>query len=240
MANKVLLNNIDHGDLRVLARHGAAFGDGVNQVPIFPTEFEDVQREYPIFFRRGAEGGFQAVALLGFDRDENLFLSGDRWQAHYVPAVQARGPFSIVVHDRALSGAGEPEPMIHIDLDDPRVGREGEPLFLPRGGNAPYLEQVAGTLRRIYTGMDIACAMYAALEELELLQPVEVEVALDDARRYRLPELFTIDQDRLARLDAAALERLHRPGFLRLAFLAAASLGGVHRLIELKNRKPAP
>ncbi len=48
----VLLNNIDHHDLRVITRHGAEFGDGINQVMVFPTEFDSVAREYPIVFRK--------------------------------------------------------------------------------------------------------------------------------------------------------------------------------------------
>lgn len=237
MTNKVLLNNVDHGDLRVVVRHDAELGDGINQVLVFPTEFEELQREYPIFFRRSAEGELQAVALLGFDHDENLFLADGRWQARYVPALQARGPFSIVLQDRESGG---PEPMIHVDLDDRRVGRsEGEPIFLPQGGNAPYLEHVTEVLRRIYTGIELARTMYAALAELELLQQVSVQIALDDAKRYDLPDLYTIEQDRLAGLAGSDLERLHRAGFLRLCFLAAASLGNVGRLIELKNRTRA-
>jgi hypothetical protein len=45
-------------------------------VLVFPTEFEALQREYPILFRRGRQRRLQAVALLGLDRDENLFLDG--------------------------------------------------------------------------------------------------------------------------------------------------------------------
>ncbi len=37
MTKTVLLNNIDHGDLKVLTGHGPAFGDSINQVLIFPT-----------------------------------------------------------------------------------------------------------------------------------------------------------------------------------------------------------
>ena len=66
---QVLLNNIDHQDLRVIVRHGGEFGDSINQTLIFPTEFEEIQREYPIVFRKDAEGEFQSVALLGLDKD---------------------------------------------------------------------------------------------------------------------------------------------------------------------------
>ena len=60
MTNKVLLNNIDHQDLRVVPVHGAEHGDSVNQMMVFPTEFEALQREYPILFRRDDEGAAEA------------------------------------------------------------------------------------------------------------------------------------------------------------------------------------
>jgi hypothetical protein len=75
MTNAVLLDNVTHKDLRVKTGFTAEFGDSVNQVLVFPTEFAFIQREYPIFFRRNKKGEYQAVALLGLDKGENLFLS---------------------------------------------------------------------------------------------------------------------------------------------------------------------
>ena len=234
MARNVLLNNVDHHSLRFAPRHGPEFGDCVNQMLVFPTEFEAVQRDYPIFFLKGADGAFQAVALLGLDRDENLFLDGGTWQARYVPAVQARGPFSIALQERE-DGA---EPMIHVDLDDPRIGTdEGVPLFLPHGGSAPLLEQVSNILRCLYAGLEMAGAIYPLFAALGLIEPVSVQISLSDVDLYDLPGYHAISEERLAALSGAELERLNRAGFLRHAFLAAASLGNVPRLIELKNRK---
>jgi SapC len=238
MAKRVLLNNVDHHDLRVITRASADFGDNVNQVRIFPTEFEDAQREYPIFFRRSEEEGFHAVALLGLDRDENLFLDETGWQARYVPAIQRRGPFLIGLRREAGAERADAEPMIEIDLDDPRVSRsEGEPVFLPHGGNSLYLDQVAEVLRIIYQGLELAGTMFAAFEAAGLVRAVEVDIRLSDTESYKLPGLFAIDEAVLAGLDGAALERLHQGGFLRAAFMAAASLGNVGRLIDLKNRR---
>lgn len=235
MTNRKLLNNVDHHDLKVAARHGVEFGDSVNQLPVYPTEFEELQREFPILFRRDSDGALQAVVLLGLDLDENLFLDETGWRSRYVPAIQRRGPFLIGLSRR--DGA-EGEPMIHVDLDDPRVGRdEGEPLFLPHGGNTPYLEQVAAALRTVYQGAELVQPMFAAFEALELLRPVTIEIQLDDTSLYSVPDHFTIDEERLASLGGAALEQLHRAGFLRAAFHAAASIGNIARLIELKNRK---
>ncbi|HEY8616354.1 SapC family protein [Phenylobacterium sp.] len=235
MANRVLLNNVDHADLRVIARHGPEFGDAVNQVLVLPTEFEAVQREYPIFFRRDANGELQAVALLGLDRDENLFLDGGGWNARYVPAVQQRGPFSI-----ALDGGGEGGPMIHVDLDHPRVSRtEGEPLFLPAGGHAPYLQQVSRVLGTIYEGLEVSRPFFQALQQLDLIAPVSVDAELGDGRSYELPGLHTIDHERLSAVRGADLERLHASGLLRAAHMVLASMGAMPGLIEAKRRRLA-
>ena len=56
MTNTARLNNIQHKDLKVIARFSAAFGDNVNQVAIVPTEFEAIQRDYPILLSKSAEG----------------------------------------------------------------------------------------------------------------------------------------------------------------------------------------
>ncbi|GGB20853.1 SapC family protein [Sphingomonas metalli] len=235
--NRVLLNNVDHADLRVAIRAGAAFGDSVNQLPIFPSEFEEAQRAFPIVFRE--EGGaIQPYALLGLDRDENLFLDGDRWTSAYVPVFQRRGPFSIAL--KGAGGDGDGEPMVHIDLDDPRVGDpDGLPLFKEHGGNAPLLDHITGVLRTIYGGMETVGEVCAAWREAGLLQAITLQIALDDGVTYEVPDILVVDRQALADLTGDALERLHRRGLLEGAMLAAASLGNVQRLIALKSAQRA-
>jgi hypothetical protein len=228
MTGPVLLNNIDHADIRVRLGHGAAFGDAVNQIELLPTELEAAQRDYPIVLRR-TEGGWRAVALLGLDAHENLFLDGESWRARYVPALAQRGPFSIGI---PREGG---EPMIHIDLDHPRVSRdEGEPLFRDHGGNAPYLDHVAKVLQVIYAGAEAAPAMYAAFEEAGLIAPVTLEIELPGGRKYRVPDCHTIDLGVLAQLAGDTLAALNARDFLRAAVWIASALGNVSRLIELK------
>jgi len=240
MTNKVLLNNLDHADLRVITRHGPEFGDGINQVLVFPTEFEDLQREYPIFFRKDANGDYQAVALLGLDKDENLFLGPEGWDARYVPAAQQRGPFSIVLRPPQPGAGSDPEVMIHIDLDHPRVSRaEGEPLFLPAGGNAPYLRHVSRLLGTIYDGLEVGRPFFETLDQLGLIEPVDVEANLTDGKAYVIPGLFTVSEARLAAVAGEELERLHRSGALRAAYAVLSSLANVSRLIDAKLRKQA-
>ena len=185
--------------MRAITRHGAEFGEAVNQVLVFPTEFEEAQRDYPIVFRRDAEGALRPVALLGLSRDENLFLDDEGgWRARYVPALFERGPFSIAAPDSA-----EGEPMIRIDLDHPRVSRsEGTPIFLPQGGNSPYLERITGVLRAIYLGHHLLEPMVAAFEGAGLLLEVNLEVRAGEAEVQAIAGVSTIDRARLAALSA--------------------------------------
>jgi hypothetical protein len=238
MARTALLNNVDHATLRVAPRFGAEHGDAVNIMLLVPTEFIEAQREFPILFRPAPEGGLQAVALLGLDRDENLFLAPEGWRSRYIPAVQRRGPFLIGVEPR---GPGEPgEPMIRVDLDDPRVGAaDGVDLFRAQGGNAPYLEHVAEALQMLHIGVAQTAPMFAAFEAEQLLAPVRIEIQLDEGHRYDLPEFLAVSAERLGALDGAGLERLRQAGFLAHAFAAVASLGNIRHLIALKNARRA-
>jgi len=234
MSNAVLLDNVEHHDLKVIGGHGPQFGDALNEVPVFPTEFSEIQREYPIYFREGEAGGFQAFALLGLDRDENLFLGEDGWKGHYVPAMLDRGPFIIGMREGA---SGVPEPMLMVDLDHPRTSRsEGASVFLPHGGNAPVLERHMRALRTIHQGLEVSRVMFSAFVAEGLIAPVEISIRLDDATEYRIPGLYSISAEALSQLDGAALERLNRAGFLGLAFQVVASAGNMQRIVGMKAR----
>jgi SapC protein len=236
-----MLNNITHKDLRVINRYGAEFGDNVGTVLTVPTEYEEIQREYPIFFRKDpATGEYQSIVLLGFSKDENLFLDGDRWDASYVPGIIARGPFLIGFQRQESDGETRDAPVIHVDLDHPRVSQtDGLPIFKPQGGNSPYLDRVASILNGIREGLEISKAMFAAYAELDLIEPVKVEVKTNAEETYSLLGLHTLNREKLAALDGASLERLNKAGFLRGAYLVIASVGNVRRLMERKERKRA-
>ncbi len=240
MPRHVMLNNITHKDLRVITRYSAEFGDNVGTVMTVPTEFAELQREYPIFFRKDANTGeFMSVALLGFAKDENLFLDGrGGWNAAYVPGVIARGPFLIGFQERQEGAEVQKAPVIHVDLDNPRVSNaQGEPVFLPQGGNSRYLDHVASVLNGINLGLGVSKAMFAAFIAADLIEPVKVEIKFNSEEQYNLLGLHTINQQKLANLDAETLHKLHREGFLQAAFLVANSLTNVQRLIERKGRR---
>jgi hypothetical protein len=239
MTRYVMLNNVAHQDLKIITRYAAEFGDNVGTVLTFPTEYADVQREYPIFFRKDREtGDYQSIALLGFEKNENLFLDDTGWQAAYVPGMIAKGPFLIGFQERQIDGELRRQPVIHIDLDHPKVGtREGESVFQPHGGNSPYLENIATVLRGISDGVEASKAMFAAFTALDLIQPVNVEIKLDQEHGINVTGLYSIDRARLAALDGERLFRLNQAGYLEGAFLVLASMNNVRKLMALKQRR---
>jgi hypothetical protein len=241
MSRHVLLNNISHKDLKVSTRYSAEFGDNVHAVMTFPTEFGDIQREYPIFFRADPQSAvFQSVALLGVAKDENLFLNDHEWQASYVPGIIARGPFLIGFQDQEINGEMRREPVIHIDLQDSRVGTpDGTRVFLEHGGNSPYLERISRILRGIHEGMAVEKAMFAAFREYELIEPVSIQIDLHDDAKYELQGFYTLSQDKIYGLDGVALEKLNRAGFLQLAYMILASHSNVTKLIDMKRKRLA-
>jgi hypothetical protein len=234
-----MLNNIAHRDLRVITRHGSEFGDNAGTVLTFPTEYGDVQREYPIFFRKDPQTGeLQSIALLGFEKDENLFLENGRWNALYIPAIVARGPFLIGFQEQDMGGTVRTEAVIHVDMDNPRVSTsEGEPVFLPQGGNSRYIEHVATVLNGIRDGLAVSKAMFAAFTAMDLIEPVKVEIKLTAEETYDLLGLYTISEEKLAKLDGNSLAALNRAGFLQGAFLVIASMNNIKKLIDMKHRR---
>ena len=232
MSNPVLLNHVEHRDLRVDARRGAAFGDDVMYAPAVPAEFRSLQAHYPIVFQRDAAGGFHPLALFGLRRGENLFLDGERWDATYIPLAIERQPFLI-----GVSGA---EPMVHVDLDHPRVrAGTGEALFQGPGIASEFLERASTTLLMLHDGLLATPAFFDALQRHQLLESFVLDIRLDDGSDNRLAGFHTIDERRLQALDGSALEQLSRDGHLLPAYMVLASLSRFRDLIERMNRRRA-
>jgi len=239
MARYEILNNVAHKDLRVTLRFGSEFGDNVGLVPAFPTEYAEMQREYPLFLRKDdATGEYTSVALLGFDGQENLFLEGDRWNATYLPGIVAKGPFAIGFQEQEVDGQRTTVPVIHVDLDHPRVNfSEGERVFLPQGGNSPYLEHIITVLRGIRDGHEGGKALFAALDQAGVIQPLNINVQLDEKNNINLTGLYGVERERLAALDGEALHKLNQSGYLEGAFLLLSSQHNMRRLMGEKQRR---
>ncbi|MYM70254.1 peptidase [Pseudoduganella sp. FT55W] len=229
MTKAVLLNNLEHRDVRVITRRGAEFGDNVMSAVTFPSEFRDVQACFPIVFRKTIDGlGFEPVALFGFQEGENLFLQGDRWDAPYLPMMIERQPFMI--------GISGDELMVNIDINHPRVSlTEGEEIFKPHGGSTEFLERSNSLLFGIHQGLQGSAGFLAALLQFELLESFVLDVELNDGSQNRLVGFYTINEDRLQALSGEHIGKLHEAGYLAPIYMVLASLSNFRMLIDRKN-----
>ncbi|MYE13863.1 MAG: SapC family protein [Gammaproteobacteria bacterium] len=237
MPDIVLVNNVEHQDLRIITDRAARYGDAVMQAQTFPFEFRNVQACYPILFQQDGQGGYYPVALFGFQQGENLFLDEEGWQAGYVPAMVRREPFLIGFQDSKEPGRPARTRVLSLDLEHPRVSRErGEPLFQPLGGRTPFLEEAADLLETIYLGLEHSRTFVRALVEHDLIEAVTLEIVLRDGSRNQLIGYHCLTEERVQALSGATLGELNAEGYLMPVFMALASMANVQRLVDLKNQ----
>ena len=234
MSQHQILDSATHRELRIHCGVDAALGDGVMSCIAVPNEFRRLQNEFPILFKLDIEQNrFSAMALMGFEHGENLFIEDGRWDASYRPLALAIQPFLV---GRAPSGDGPGQ--VHVDMGHPRIAAHGEGMrvFDESGATSPYLDAVAERLGELDAGHRESADFFSALSHFELLEPFSLDVDLVDGSSHRMVGYHLIDEDRLRALDAAALGELHAGGHLMPTFMALASLSNIPALIERKNR----
>ncbi len=239
MTQHAILDNITHKDVKIVPGYRPGQGFEVSVARVFPMEFSQLQMEYPIVFTRNKETGhFEPIAILGLEREENLFLTDAGWDARYIPLTIQRQPFLIGFQESVEAGVPQRNPVVHIDLDHPKVSQtEGEPVFLSHGGESELLERMSSILMTIHQGADVNERFSKVLVGLDLIEPSTMEMVLDNGETLNLSGLHIINEDRLKALVGPALEALHQHGHLQDVFMMLASLPNFRRLIDRKNAR---
>lgn len=237
MANYQLLNNVDHRSVKVITERGARYGDDVMFTMTFPLEMRSVQACYPILiFKDPSEGNLYPVALLGFEEGENLFLTGNTWEAPYIPIMIRRPPFLIGFHKENPSA--QRQRVMTIDMDHPRVSdSEGTALFLEQGGNSDFLERTADMLEAIHKGNEQNKDFIDLLLKFDLIESLTLDITLDDQSRNQLHGFYMLDDEKLQGLDEQALNELNSAGFLLPAYMMVASMSHLRDLVAVRNAK---
>ena len=225
MTNIVPLNSETHRSLRVYGGASARYGDNQRFAQVVVGEFPQLVVHYPILLSKDADtGAFFCGAMLGFDRNENLFLKEGKGHEGYRPLNLQRMPFYAAGADLA------------IDLDHPRVGAEsGQALFTASGQPTMYLESIMQAFRDLKPGMEMTKLFIATLLQHKLIEPIDISASFDDGTKRNLADLYTINQDVLRDLPDPVVLDLFRRGYLRLIYLMIASLKQIGELATKKN-----
>ena len=228
MTRIVPLSKEQHRHLKVDGRPSAAYGDNQHFVQVIVDEFPHLLVHYPILFGKQRETGqLFCGAMLGFIEGENQFL--DEWRREpefYRPLILQRGPF--YAHG----------PELAIDLDDPRVDAEaGKPLFTAQGQPSRYLQHIIWASQDLHPGIERTRIFIARMLELNLVEPVDIEVEFEDGTLRHCEGLYTINQEVLTRISDAVAIELFRRGYLALIHMMIASLKQVRVMARTKNAR---
>jgi hypothetical protein len=133
---------------------------------------------------------------------------------------------------------GQGDKKVHVDTASPRIGDgEGMRVFDDAGTATPYLEAMVERLGQLDSGYQASGDFLSALRRNALLEPLTLEITLDDGSTNRLIGFHIIDEERLQNLDATTLAELHADGYLMPIFMALASLSNIGKLVDRKNHQ---
>ncbi|PKG78131.1 multidrug transporter [Shewanella sp. Actino-trap-3] len=240
MSNHQMLNNEQHKNLKVYTKRSSDLGDNVMITLTFPSEFYAIQSYYPIvFYKTESTEEFQAFALLGLEKKENLFLSSDeRWDCGYVPHTIKAQPFLIGYQNQEINGQIQKQKVIHLDVDSPRLNEhEGESIFTQYGQNTPFIEHIGDILGEIDQGFEDSKQFFHLLNQFNLLEKFVFDIKLNDQSNNRLSGFYTVNEDILSSLSSQQLFELNQKGFLKPLYMASASMLNMSELIKRKNQR---
>lgn len=237
MVEKVVLNSVIHRDVRIAATRPTPENAALNAVSVIPREFPRLLAHYPIFFTKNLETGrFEPAALLGFQTQENLFFADGRWDAAYVPLQIQRQPF-LLVPRRTEAADGKPPTLdVAIDMSQTVRSHEGERLFLEDGQATKFLQNMTSMLSALVTGTKEGLEFTGRLVELNLIEPVQIDIQFVNGSDTKLQGLYWIAAAALKALPAAQLAELRDREYLEWMYFQMASISQVSSLVARKNR----
>ncbi len=236
MANEVLfydqaepVTKERHRDWFVETGHDYSFARSTNSVPLMTVEFSSAGCEYAIVFAGAGEGTTVPVAILGIEDKQNLYVTGDGgWKAHYIPAFVRRYPFIFAADGEAKT--------FTLCIDEGFAGcnqeGHGRPLFDDQGERTDYLQGVLRFLQQYQVQHQRTQNFVQRLQDLNLLEPMQANVALKSGEKHSLAGFQVISRKELNGLSADVIHELFKDGVLELIYSHLQSLANFGTMVD--------
>lgn len=232
MSSVVPLSFERHGMLRL--RDAREFYQFKSQhlIPVVAQEFQSLASEFPLIFVRHSESGeFVPVAMMGLNREQNLYCQNAVWCTHVVPMGFAIAPISVTV-----TRVEHSEAVAYIDEDSHLLSKSsGEPLFDHNGERTSYLQKridQAVTMAQ-HTLQTRAICKFLADRKLLEARPLTLQHTVNSPR-YEVEGLFMINEEAIEGLDDAQFLELRQHGLLPIIYSHLTSLHQLRRLSQLQ------
>ena len=223
--NLVQLTRHDHAGLRIDPARAVAAAATVHLVPLVLGEIRKLALHFPIVLAKDGETGqFYPAALLGLEPHENLFWTGETFDAAQVPLNLLRLPFFV--------GGGA----ICIDIDNPGITPDGNcGIVAADGSDSAYFRSIQRILSELAGQQDATRRFVEALVARRLLVELTLDVAFANGDKAMLSGLYAVDEQALAR-QAVVTEEF---GETMTRASMVLSLDHVASLVRRKNARLA-
>ncbi|MGL1958969.1 MAG: SapC family protein [Colwellia sp.] len=233
MANFVPIKKEQHQNLKISSKRDLSHVANQHIIPLVAAEFAQASASFPIVLVKNPDSPrYRSVAMLGLEAGENLFYQDEKWSGLTVPQSAGMVPFSL-----GLDPEKEKTLTACIDVDSAFVGEDKElALFEEDGKDSEVFTNVQQSLGRLYESEKMTDSFINELTENDLLQELELNIALVNNEKKKLVGIFTIDENKIKDLSDEKVVDFHKRGLFVPIYAMLGSLGQVNRLVQLRNQ----
>jgi hypothetical protein len=218
------------GEAPEFVREGAA-------IPITHSEFVPAGRHYPIVFISGDGKNFNAVAVVGMNSKENLFVSDGHWAGEaYMPAYARRYPFCMTRVN--INQVEQKERLICVEKS--AIDENGEAMFDAKGQPTGKWQDLERLLGEYETDLERTREMCEILADYGLLEPFTMQAKLKPEKggaSMQLGGMNRVAEKNIENLNAAQLKNLVRRGIMARIYVHLLSLEHFGRLLDRKAER---
>ena len=232
----VELSRQEHSALKIDPDLAEASAARQHLIPIVASEFRKAAIQYPIVFAKNPETGrFGAYVLNGLEPEENLFWSGTKMDAAYIPLNIRRRPFFVGMADTA---GGANENVLCIDVESSCITPSGQKSIVDAdGSDSLYLKTILSIVGELLQGQKQTTSFIKTALSLDLLCPIVLDIVFEDRKPLYVEGLYSIDDDRFRSLKKDNVEKLWNEGLMDLIYSVIISTGQISNLIRLRNER---
>lgn len=233
MANIVPIRKDQHQNLKLAKVRDLSHVAGQHIIPLTAAEFAQASASFPVVLVKNPDSErYRGVAMLGFEAGENLFYQDEKWTAISVPQSIGMVPFSL-----GMDPEKENTLTACIDLDSDFVGEDKDlPLFEEDGKDSEVLVNLQQSLGRLYDNERMTEKFIKELQDHDLLQELELNIALSSGEKKKLVGIFTINEEKMKALSDETVLDFHKRGLFVPIYSMLGSLSQMNRLAQLRNQ----
>ncbi|WP_336278617.1 SapC family protein [Bartonella sp. CB175] len=232
------INKMTHKNLKFAPPNNMSFAKDTHWVPLASSEYFRAALDYPILFMSAKDEQekqhYTSAALVGLSNDENDYIvSNENWKQNtYVPAFVRRYPFVLaqIPNEKELSVCFDQQSGMFNEVT-------GTELFNSDGSISPFMEERIQFLESFKVAMEKTSEFIDTLVEMDLLSQKSINVKNEKGLSAQLEDFWIVDEEKLNKLSAHQLAKLHKNGFLGQIFAHLMSMNNLLKILSLKSDK---